>query len=77
MTLLFITGNKDKLREVQELIPGVQRIDLDLPEIQEVGSHKVIAAKIVEARKYHSGALRWLQTLTAPTTRPEVERDSL
>jgi inosine/xanthosine triphosphate pyrophosphatase family protein len=33
MALWFITGNKDKLREVQALIPDVQSIDLDLPEI--------------------------------------------
>jgi inosine triphosphate pyrophosphatase len=56
MTLWFITGNKDKLREVQALIPDVQSIDLDLPEIQEIDPHKVIAAKLVEARKYCSGA---------------------
>ncbi|GHO77210.1 non-canonical purine NTP pyrophosphatase [Ktedonobacter sp. SOSP1-85] len=55
MTLLFITGNKDKLREVQTLIPDVQGLDLDLPEIQEIDPHKVIAAKLVEARKHHSG----------------------
>jgi inosine/xanthosine triphosphate pyrophosphatase family protein len=56
MTLWFITGNQDKLREVQVLIPGVQGIDLDLPEIQELDPHKVIAAKLREARKYRSGA---------------------
>jgi inosine triphosphate pyrophosphatase len=56
MTLWFITGNKDKLREVQVLIPHVQSIDLDLPEIQEIDPHKVIAAKLVEARKHQSGA---------------------
>lgn len=55
MTFLFITGNKDKLREVQTLIPDVQGLDLDLPEIQEIDPHKVIAAKLVEARKHHSG----------------------
>jgi inosine triphosphate pyrophosphatase len=57
MTLLFITGNQDKLREVQALIPAVQSIDLDLPEIQEIDPYKVIAAKLGEARKYHSGDL--------------------
>ncbi len=53
--IFFITGNKDKLREVQALIPDVQSIDLDLPEIQEIDPHKVIAAKLIEARKYQSG----------------------
>lgn len=56
MTLLFITGNKDKLREAQALIPDVESIDLDLPEIQEIDPHKVIVAKLVEAQKYLSGA---------------------
>jgi inosine triphosphate pyrophosphatase len=55
MTLLFITGNKDKLREVQALIPDVQSIDMDLPEIQEVDPQKIIAAKLLEARKHRSG----------------------
>jgi inosine triphosphate pyrophosphatase len=57
MAILFITGNQDKLREVQALIPDVQGIDLDLPEIQELDPHKVIAAKLAEARKFFSGAL--------------------
>ena len=56
MTLWFITGNHDKLREIQVLIPDVQGIDLDLPEIQELDPHKVIAAKLLSARKYRSGA---------------------
>lgn len=57
MALWFITGNKDKLREVQLLIPNVQNIEMDLPEIQEIDPHKVIAAKLVEARKHQSGSL--------------------
>jgi inosine triphosphate pyrophosphatase len=56
VTLLFITGNKDKLREVQTLIPDVQGLDLDLPEIQEIDPHKVIAAKLIEARKHQRGS---------------------
>ncbi len=56
MSLLFITSNKGKLREIQALIPDVQSIDLDLPEIQEIDPHKVIAAKLVEAQKYRSCA---------------------
>jgi inosine triphosphate pyrophosphatase len=56
MTLWFITGNKDKLREVQLLIPDVQNIEMDLPEIQELDPHKVIAAKLIEARKHQRGS---------------------
>lgn len=56
MTIFFVTGNKEKLREVRDLLPDVQGIDLDLPEIQELDPHKVIAAKLIEARKYQSSA---------------------
>lgn len=57
MALVCVTGNKEKLREIQTLIAGVQSIDLDLPEIQEIDPYKVIATKLAEARKYHAGAL--------------------
>jgi len=56
MTILFITGNKDKLREVQALIPNVQGVDMDLAEIQEIDAQKIITAKLAEAQKHHSGA---------------------
>ncbi len=54
-SIVFITGNKDKLREVQALIPAVQGLDLDLTEIQEIDAHKIITAKLTEAQKYHAG----------------------
>jgi inosine triphosphate pyrophosphatase len=54
--ILFITGNAGKLREVRALIPGVQGVDMDLTEIQEIDAHKIIAAKLVEAQRYQSGA---------------------
>lgn len=57
MTLWFVTGNTGEVREVQALIPDVQRLDLDLPELQELDPHQVITAKLVEARKHHTGAL--------------------
>lgn len=52
--VLFITGNKDKLREVRALIPAVQGVDMDLTEIQEIDAHKIITAKLVEAQKFQS-----------------------
>lgn len=54
--IFFITGNKEKLREICEIIPGVQGIDLDLTEIQEIDAQKVIAAKLAEAQKYRQGS---------------------
>lgn len=57
MTLAFITGNQGKLTELQAIIPDVTGLDVDLPEIQEIDAHKIIAAKLEEARKHHDGAL--------------------
>lgn len=56
MTILFVTGNSDKLREVRSLLPFVQGIELDLPEIQEISAQKIITAKLIEAQKSHTGA---------------------
>lgn len=56
-TITFLTGNRSKLQEVQALIPGVEGLDIDLPEIQEIDAHKVVAAKLEEAQKHHRGAL--------------------
>nr|WP_052568939.1 non-canonical purine NTP pyrophosphatase [Ktedonobacter racemifer] len=54
--ILFITGNKEKLREVRALIPAIQGIDMELPEIQEIDAHKIILAKLMEAKKHQSGS---------------------
>lgn len=55
--LFFLTSNQDKLREVRALLPHVQGIALDLPEIQELDGRKILAAKLAEAQKYHPGPL--------------------
>lgn len=54
--LFFITSNQDKLREVRALLPDIRGIEMDLPEIQELDAHKILAAKLAEARKYHRGS---------------------
>jgi len=46
----FITGNIGKFNEMKEFFPGLQQLDIDLPEIQELDPHLVIAAKIKEAQ---------------------------
>jgi inosine triphosphate pyrophosphatase len=53
--IYFITGNKGKLAEAKEIIPELEGLDIDLPEIQEIDAEKVIEAKLLEARKHHSG----------------------
>ncbi|MBF2055009.1 MAG: non-canonical purine NTP pyrophosphatase [Candidatus Sericytochromatia bacterium] len=50
-SLLLITGNAHKLREVQQVLPGVQGWDLDLPEIQQTDPRRVIEAKLLEAAR--------------------------
>jgi len=55
MEIQFITGNANKFKEAQKIIPGLEQLDIDLPEIQEIDAHEVIKAKLVEAQKHHGG----------------------
>lgn len=55
--LYFITGNPGKFSEVQKLIPNIQQLNIDLPEIQSLSSREVIKQKLLEARKHHKGEL--------------------
>ena len=55
MSLYFITGNKGKLTEVQSILGGVEALDIDLPEIQDLDAHKIIEAKLEEAMKHNEG----------------------
>jgi len=50
--ITFITGNAGKFKEASAIVPGLVQQDLDLPEIQELDPHAVIAAKLDEARKH-------------------------
>lgn len=55
--IIFITGNKGKLKEAKEILRGINLVnkEIDLPEIQETDAKKVIEAKLLEARKHHKG----------------------
>lgn len=55
--LKFITGNKTKFKEVQAVLAPikVKQIDINLPEIQELNSRKIIKHKLREAFKRHKG----------------------
>lgn len=55
MALYFISGNKNKLKEIQAIIPHVEQLEIDLPEIQSLDARKIIEAKLNEARKHHKG----------------------
>jgi inosine triphosphate pyrophosphatase len=53
--IYFITGNENKLKEVQAIMPEVEGVNLDLIEIQELDSRKVIEHKLMEAMKQKPG----------------------
>lgn len=55
MTLFFITGNENKVREVQRILLGVQPIALELDEIQDLDPLKIIAAKLRQATEQRDG----------------------
>lgn len=56
--IYFITGNKNKFREVKEILwENIEQLDLDLPEIQELDPKKIIEEKLKEALKHHKGPL--------------------
>jgi len=55
MKIQFITGNENKFKEAQQIIPGLVQLNIDLPEIQEIDAYEVIKIKLVEARKHQKG----------------------
>lgn len=57
MKITFITGNKGKFEEASQIIPELEQQDIDLTEIQEIDSSKIIASKLQEANKHLQGNL--------------------
>lgn len=55
MDLYFITGNENKFEEVKAILPNVLRLDIDLPEIQDIDPKEIVKAKLLEALKHQSG----------------------
>ena len=55
--LKFITSNKNKFREIKELLKPikVQQLNIELDEIQEIDPKKIIEHKLKEAFKHHKG----------------------
>lgn len=51
MTLKFITGNDNKFKEAKQILGNIEKIVLDLPEIQELDAKKIIEYKLQEAMK--------------------------
>jgi inosine triphosphate pyrophosphatase len=46
----FITGSQPKFEEASAIIPNIKKVEIDLPEIQELDQHKVIIAKLNAAK---------------------------
>lgn len=55
MKLFYITGNEGKFRDAKLIIPEIERLDINLPEIQEINPIKIIEAKLIEANKQKKG----------------------
>lgn len=54
--LYFITGNKNKFNETKAILDvKIERLDTDLPEIQDIDPKNVISAKIEEAQRNKKG----------------------
>ncbi len=51
MKIYFITGNKNKLKEAQEIIPYIEGLSANLTEIQSLDSDEIIKHKLEEAKK--------------------------
>lgn len=55
MKLYFITGNAGKFEEAKGVIPELELLDIDLPEIQDIDPEMIITAKLEAAFEYHDG----------------------
>lgn len=53
----FITGSDNKFAEVMAFIPDLEKLHMDLPEIQEIDARKIIEAKLKVAMEQHRGTL--------------------
>ena len=50
--IYFITGNDKKFAEMKAVLPEIERMDIDLPEIQAMDSQAIIRAKLQEALRH-------------------------
>lgn len=57
MTIYFLTGNENKFNEARLVLPDLEKLAVDLPEIQSADAQEIIKAKLEEAMKHYSGEL--------------------
>ncbi len=55
--ILFITSSKEKFLEAQITIPELVQLTIDLEEIQENNTKKIIEHKLKQAQAYHHDSL--------------------
>jgi len=58
MVLYFITGSKYKFAQVKDILAPeikIEQLEIDLDEIQEIDSHKVLEHKLKAAQARHKG----------------------
>jgi len=55
MAIYFITSSQHKFDEISAFVPGLERLDMDLPEIQEIDAKAIIRAKLAEALAHQTG----------------------
>lgn len=57
MKITFVTGSQNKYDEAKQIIPEIDRQDLDLVEVQGIDPKPIIAHKLEEAKKVLQGNL--------------------
>jgi non-canonical purine NTP pyrophosphatase (RdgB/HAM1 family) len=55
MSLFFITGNQNKFAEVKTILPQIELLRIDLPELQEINPKKIIETKLQAAFEHNTG----------------------
>jgi len=53
--IYFVTGNRNKFEEAREILPDLEQLDIDLPEIQETDAKEIIRKKLEEALAHQKG----------------------
>ena len=57
MSLYFITTNADKFEEAKAIVPELEQLDIELPEIQELDPKLIIRKKLEAAFLHKDSAL--------------------
>ncbi len=53
--IYFVTVNKNKFKEIKSVLPEIEQLDIDLPEIQELDPKEIISNKLLEAFNHAQG----------------------